>query len=185
MVTLASLWLPILVAAVLVFLASFILHMVLPFHRTDLRPVASEDGVMDALRPFNIAPGNYALPCPRPPQTHQSPEFVAKRTKGPVMLMTVMPPGDVQMGGRLAAWFVFCVVVGIFAAYLTSRALPAGTPYLEVFRFSGTVAFIGYCLAQWETTIWYDRAWTTTAKDTIDGLIYGLLTGGAFGWLWP
>jgi hypothetical protein len=100
-------------------------------------------------------------------------------------MMTVMPTGDMSMGRQLAAWFVFCVVVGVLSAYVTTRALPAGAPYLEVFRFSGTVAFIAYCVAQWENTIWYRRPWTRTAKDTIDGLIYGLLTGGAFGWLWP
>ena len=138
MVTLASLWLPILVAAVLVFFASFLLHMVLPFHRSDYRPVPSEDAVMDAMRAFGIAPGDYMLPCPRPPQHHRAPEFVAKVKKGPVMMMTVMRPGDMAMGGRLAAWFVFCIVVGILSAYVTSRALPAGAPYLEVFRFSGT-----------------------------------------------
>jgi hypothetical protein len=185
MVTLASLWLPILVAAVLVFIASFILHMVLPFHRSDYRPVPSEDAVMDALRPFNVAPGEYVLPCPRGPQAMRSPEFVAKMNKGPVVFMTVRRTGDMAMGGRLAKWFLFCVVIGILSAYVTSRALPAGAPYLEVFRFSGTVAFIGYAIAQWENTIWYDRPWMRTAKETIDGLVYGLLTGGAFGWLWP
>jgi hypothetical protein len=184
MVSLASLWLPILVAAVLVFFASSLLHMVLPFHRSDYRPVPSEDAVMDAVRPFNVPPGDYMVPCPSGPQW-RSPEFMAKLKKGPVMMMTVMRPGDTAMGGRLAAWFVFCVIVGILAAYVTSRALPAGAPYLEVFRFAGTVAFIAYCVAQWENTIWYSRPWTRTAKDTIDGLIYGMLTGGAFGWLWP
>ena len=90
-----------------------------------------------------------------------------------------------RIGGRLAAWFAFCIFVGVLSAYLTSRALPAGAPYLEVFRFAGTVAFVGYALALWENTIWFSRAWTTTLKSTVDGLVYGLLTGGAFGWLWP
>ena len=185
MVSIASLWLPILVAAVLVFFASFILHMVLPFHRSDYRPVPSEDAVMDALRPFNVAPGDYMVPCPRGPQALRSPDFIAKINKGPVLMMTVRPSGMTGMSRQLATWFVFCVIVGILSAYVTSRALPAGAPYLEVFRFSGTVAFIGYCVAQWENTIWYSRPWRRTAKETVDGLIYGLLTGGAFGWLWP
>lgn len=185
MVSIVSLWLPILVAAVLVFVASFVLHMLLPFHRSDYRPVPSEDAVMDALRPFSVAPGDYMVPCPGGPQAHRSPDFIAKLKKGPVVFMTVLPPGGTGMGGRLVNWFVFCVIVGVLAAYVTSRALSAGAPYLEVFRFAGTVAFIAYAVAQWENTIWYNRAWTRTAKDTIDGLIYGMLTGGAFGWLWP
>jgi len=185
MVDLVALWLPILLSAVLVFLASSLIHMVLPFHRSDYGKVPSEDAVMDALRPFGIPPGDYLVPCPHSPAGARAPDFVAKMKKGPVILMTVMQAGEMRMGGRLAAWFVFCVIVGVFSAYLTSRALPAGAPYLEVFRFAGTVAFIGYAMALWENTIWYSRAWTTTLKSTIDGLVYALLTGGVFGWLWP
>ena len=184
MVDLVALWLPILVSAILVFLASSLVHMVLPFHRSDYGKVPSEDAVMDALRPFNIVPGDYLVPCPGSPAA-RTPEYVAKMKKGPVILMTVMQAGEMRMGGRLAAWFVFCIIVGIFSAYLTSRALPAGAPYMEVFRFAGTVAFVGYAVALWENTIWYSRAWTTTLKSTVDGLVYALLTGGAFGWLWP
>jgi len=185
MVSLAALWLPILLAAILVFLASSLIHMVLPYHRTDYGKVASEDTVMDALRPFGMAPGDYMVPCASSPAAAQAPDFVAKLKRGPVLIMTVFPSGPMAMGSSLAWWFVFCVVVGVFAGYLTSRALPAGAPYLEVFRFAGTIAFAGYALALWENTIWYKRAWTTTLKSSIDGLIYALLTGGAFGWLWP
>ena len=185
MVSLSALWLPILLAAVLVFLASSLIHMVLPYHRTDYGKVGSEDQVMDALRPFSIAPGDYMVPCPTSPSGAQAPEFVAKVKRGPVIIMTVFPSGQMSMVGNLVWWFVFCLVVGVFAGYLTSRALPAGAPYREVFRFTGTVAFVGYALALWENTIWYKRAWTTTLKSNIDGLIYALLTGGVFGWLWP
>ena len=185
MVTLASLWLPMLVSSVLVFFASYLIHTVLGYHRTDWRKVPNEDAAMDALRPFNLPPGDYHMPSPTSPAAMRDPAFLAKMKKGPVVLMTVVPAGDVGMGARLAWWFVFCLIVGLFAAYITSRALPAGTPYMEVFRFASTVAFIGYTLAQWPNTIWYNRSWQTSLKNTIDGLVYGLLTGGAFGWLWP
>jgi hypothetical protein len=77
------------------------------------------------------------------------------------------------------------VVVEIFAAYIAGRALSAGAPYLHVFRFAGATAFVGYSLALWQMSIWYRRAWSSTIKATVDGLIYALLTGGVFGWLWP
>lgn len=184
MVSLAALGLPILVAAILVFVASYAIHMVLRYHRTDFRKIAAEDAVMDALRPFNLAPGDYHVPAGSP-ETMQDPAFIARMKKGPVVLMTVLPSDPMQMGSRLAWWFVYCLVVGLFAAYLASRSLPAGAPYMEVFRFTSTVAFVGYVLANWPNTIWYSRAWQTNVKNTIDGLVYGLLTGGAFGWLWP
>ncbi len=185
MVALGALWLPILVSAILVFFASYAIHMVLGYHRTDFRKIPAEDAAMDALRSLNLAPGDYHAPHPDLPGYLRNPEFVAKMKRGPVVMMTVFPPGEVGMGSRLAQWFVFCLVVGLFAAYLTSRALPAGAPYMEVFRFTSTVAFVGYVLANWPNTIWYNRPWQTNLKNTIDGLVYGLLTGGAFGWLWP
>jgi len=184
MVTLASLWLPILLSAILAFVASYVIHMVLRYHRTDYRRVANEDAAMDALRPLNLAPGDYHVPHGSP-ETMRDPAFIAKMKKGPVVLMTVFPSGEVQMGSRLAWWFVFCAVVSLFAAYVASRVLPPGTPYMEVFQITSTVAFVGYVLGNWPNTIWYNRAWQTSFKNTIDGLAYGLLTGGAFGWLWP
>ena len=63
MVSIVSLWLPILLSAVIVFIASSIIHMLLKYHRSDFGRVPSEDEVMDALRPFNIPPGDYVIPC--------------------------------------------------------------------------------------------------------------------------
>ena len=184
MVSLTSLWLPILVSAILVFFASSLIHMVIGYHAADYGRAPSEDGVMDALRGFSIPPGDYMVPSPGK-QGARDPEFVAKHKKGPVLFMTVFPAGDLGMGRQLGMWFVYCMVVGLFAAYLTSRALPAGSAYLEVFRFSATVAFVGYGLALWQHSIWYRRKWATTIRSNIDALIYGLLTGGTFGWMWP
>jgi hypothetical protein len=185
MVPLTSLWMPILLSAVFVFIASSILHMVLPVHKGDYRPLPSEDAVMESLRRFKIPPGDYMVPCGTGPESMKSPAFVEKMKAGPVAVMTVMQPGPPAMGANLAQWFVYCVVVGVFAAYIAGRALPPGTHYLQVFRFAGCTAFIGYSLALWQNSIWYKRAWATTIKSTIDGLIYGLLTAGTFGWLWP
>ena len=64
MVSLTQLWLPIGLAAVLVFVASSIMHMVLPYHKGDFAAVPREDDVMRALRSFSIPPGDYMLPRP-------------------------------------------------------------------------------------------------------------------------
>ncbi len=180
-----SLWLPIALSAVIVFVVSSILHMVLPFHRNDLRKVAKEDEVMAALRPFQIPPGDYGLPCAASMESMRDPAFLEKMKAGPVVLMTVVPPGPPSMASRLLLWFVYSIVVGIFSAYIAGRALPPGAHYLQVFRFAGCTAFIGYSLALAQSSIWYSRSWVTTIKSMIDGLLYGLLTAGTFGWLWP
>ncbi len=185
MVPVLSLWLPILLSAVIVFLVSSLIHMVLGYHRTDFRKVPSEDQVMDALRGFGIPPGDYVIPCAGSSKEMGSPEFIEKTTKGPVAFMTVIPSGPPAMGKSLVQWFIYCVVVGLFAAYIGGRAVGPGADYLAVFRFTGCTAFVGYALALWQNSIWYRRAWSTTLKSTFDGLVYGLLTAGTFGWLWP
>ena len=185
MVPMTSLLIPILVAAVLVFVVSSIIHMMLKYHKNDFGQVPSEDAVMDALRPFNIPPGDYVVPCPGSSQAMKSPEFQEKMNKGPVAFMTVMPNGQVSMNSSLVQWFVYCILVGLFAAYITGRSLGPGADYLPVFRFAGTTAFAGYALALLQNSIWYKRAWSATLKSVFDGLLYALVTAGVFGWLWP
>jgi hypothetical protein len=185
MVSVTSLWAPILLSAVIVFVASSILHMVLPFHRKDYRKLPDEDGVMEALRRFAIPPGDYLMPNGGSPGAMKDPAFIDKLNKGPMAMMTVMPSGMPAMGPTFAQWFAYCVVISIFAGYMAGAALPPDAPYLEVFRFAGTVAFIGYSAALWQSSIWFKKSWATTLRATIDGLVYGLLTAGTFGWLWP
>lgn len=185
MTNLASFWLPILLSALAVFIASSIIHMALPWHRGDYGQVPQETQVMDSLRPFAIAPGDYMLPRAGSMAQMKTPEFQDKLKKGPVMIWTVMSNGPFSMNRSLALWFAYCAVVGLFAAYVACGTLPAGAPYLKVFRITGTVAFVGYTLALWQMSIWYHRSWATTIKATIDGLIYAALTAGVFGWLWP
>ncbi|MBZ5534737.1 MAG: hypothetical protein LAO31_02185 [Acidobacteriia bacterium] len=185
MVELISLWMPIVLSAVIVFVASSIIHMVLPFHRGDLRSVPKEDEVMEALRRFNIQPGDYAVPCAGSMEGMKKPEFIEKMKAGPVLFMTVVPSGPPSIGASLVLWFLYSIVVSVFAGYISGRALPVGANYLAVFRFAGCTAFIGYSLALLQNPIWYKRNWGTTAKSMIDGLVYGLLTAGTFGWLWP
>ena len=140
---------------------------------------------MDSLRPLAIPPGDYLIPCAGSMEVRNSPGFNEKLKKGPVLVMTVWPNGPASMGRNMLLWFLYSLVVSIFAAYIAGRALPPGAYYLQVFRFAGATAFIGYSLALWQMTIWWGRSWKITIKATIDGLLYGLLTAGVFGWLWP
>jgi len=185
MTALSTLLVPIILSAVIVFVASSIIHMALPWHKSDYPKVPNEERVRDALRPLAIPPGDYMIPRASSMQDMKSPEFIAKMNEGPVMVVTVMPNGPWTMGKNLAQWFVYSVVVGVFAAYIAGTALPPGAPYPRVFQLVGVTSFIGYALALWQLSIWYRRDWMTTIKSNVDGLIYGLLTAGTFGWLWP
>ncbi|MBZ5522032.1 MAG: hypothetical protein LAP21_07295 [Acidobacteriia bacterium] len=180
-----ALWLPILLSAVIVFVASSIIHMALPFwHKSDYPKMPGEDKFMDAVRPLSIPPGDYMVPRGESMAEMKTPEFAEKMKKGPVAIMTVLPSGEWSMGRNLMLWFLYCLVTSFFAAYIAVHALQPGTHYLRVFQLVGATAFMGYSLALWQMSIWYRRAWATTIKATIDGLVYAMLTAGTFGWLW-
>src|SRR5689334_9981899 len=137
MVSVMSLWMPIVVSAVIVFVVSSIIHMATPWHKGDFKKIPNEDGVLGAMRPFNIPPGDYMAPRPASMQDMGSAEFKAKREKGPILIMTILPNGPVSMGANLAGWFLFSVVVSFFTAYVAGVALPKGADYLKVFQIVG------------------------------------------------
>jgi hypothetical protein len=185
-IPITSLWLPILVAGVVVFVLSSIIHMFLPYHRNDFSKLPDEQGVLDALAPRAIPPGDYVMPHAAGMEAMKSGEYRAKVDRGPVGFLTVIPPGTVfGMAPQLGQWFAFTLLVGIVSGYLAGRVLAPGADYLEVFRIVGTVAFASYSMALMQRSIWYGQRWATTLKSMFDGLIYAALTGGVFGWLWP
>ena len=186
MVTLPSLWLPILLSGVFVFVGSSVIHMFLSYHKNDFRELPDEDAAMNALRPLSIPPGDYVMPYAGGSEHLKSDAFKAKVEKGPVAVMTVYAPGDFfNMGPQLAKWFAYCVLVGATTAYVAKLALAPGAEYMEVFRLTGTVAFLCYAMALPQRSIWYKQNWSSTLKSMFDGFLYGLLTAGAFGTFWP
>jgi hypothetical protein len=185
MVPILSLWLPILLSAVIVFIVSSLFHMVLGHHANDYRKLPNEDATAETLRKLNLPPGQYSYPRAESTKDMKSPEFQEKVKKGPGLMLTIWPGGSISMGTSLLQWFAYLLVVGVFAAYVAGRALGPGTHYLAVFRFAGVTAFTCHVLAGWQESIWFKRSWSMTLKNTFDGLIYALLTAGTFGWLWP
>ncbi|MEN8376662.1 MAG: hypothetical protein ABFS34_14550 [Gemmatimonadota bacterium] len=185
MVTISQLWLPIVLSAVAVFVASSVIHMALPWHAGDFDRLDSEDDVMSGLRGAGVTPGSYVIPHARSGAERKTDEFQHKLTIGPVGFLAVVPSGEQNMGKSLTQWFVFCLVVSVFAAYLASRAVSPGADYLAAFRFAGTAAFLCYAVALWQDSIFFARKWRASLTLTLDGLIYAGLTAGMFGWLWP
>lgn len=182
---LAALWAPILLSAVFVFVVSSLIHMVLKYHANDFKQMPDQDAIQAALRPFNIPRGDYVLPRAGSMKAMQAPDFVEKLNKGPVAVMTVLKNGPMNMGQSLGLWFLYSVLVSAFCAYIAWHAVPPGGTYGSVFRFAGTSAFMGYSLALLQSAIWYGRSWSTVLTTVFDGLLYALVTGGTFGWLWP
>lgn len=184
MAFLSALWLPILLSAVIVFVASSIMHTLLKYHQSDYHQLPDEDKIRATLRSANLSRGLYIFPyC-----THKemkSPAVMEKYRQGPVGFMTILPNAPPAMPKLLVQWFIYCLLIGFFVAYLAAHTVPVGAHYLVVFRVVGTAAFLAYGWGHLSDAIWKGQTWSATIKEVIDGLIYALLTAGTFGWLWP
>lgn len=184
MATLMILWLPILLSAVIVFVASSIIHMLLPYHRSDYKQLPDEDKVRATLRAGNLQRGLYVFPfCSH--KDMKSPAMMEKYKEGPVGFLTIVPNGPPAMAKFLVQWFVFCLVVGYFVGNVTLHSVPLGAHYRIVFRMAAVAGFMAYGLGNFVNAIWKGQTWTATIKEIFDGLVYALLTAGTFGWLWP
>ena len=182
---LAALWLPILLSAVFVFIASSVIHMTPLWHKSEYPALPNEEAARKALGSLNVPPGDYMVPRCDSMKAANTPEFKKKLTEGPRWVVTVLPNGEFAMGGSLLQWFLFTILVAVFAASVSGHALPPGSHYHDVFRFIGATTFMGYAFGQIPQSIWFKRRWSTTFKHVLDGLIYAGVTAGTFGWLWP
>jgi hypothetical protein len=184
MVSLTALWLPILLSAVIVFVASSIMHMLLPYHRSDYRKLPEEDKLLAALRAAGLARGLYLFPF----GTHKdmkSPAMLEKYKQGPVGMITVFPGGPPAMPKFLGLWFAYCLIIGFVVAFLAASTVRFGAPYRAVFHVVGLAAFLAYGVGLLSNGIWKGQPWSVVFKEVIDGLVYAVLTAGTFGWLWP
>jgi hypothetical protein len=185
MVAVSALWLPILLSAVVVFIASSIMHTVLTYHRSDCHQLPEEDKLLAALRAAGLQRGLYMFPYCANPKEMKSPAMAEKYKQGPVGMLTVFPTGLPVLPKFLGMWFAFCLILSLFVACLTGRTVAPGAPLLAAFQLAATAAFLLYGLAQLANSIWKGQPWPVTLKEVLDGLIYALLTGATFGCLWP
>lgn len=183
MVTLVSLWLPIVLSAVGVFILSFLVWNVMPWHRRDFAGVPKEEQAREALR--DLPPGQYNLPHVADRSELAKAEVQEKFREGPVAFLVVLPKGLPNLPKSLAIWFVFSLAVSTVTAYVAGRTLAPGADYLEVFRITGTVAWLAYAWSYVQEGVWFGRPWSFVGKMLFDGLLYALVTAGFFGWLWP
>jgi hypothetical protein len=181
----AVLWLPIVLSAILVFVLSAIIHMVLKYHNSDYHRLPNEDAVRAAIRSGNPEPRQYVFPHAGDMKEMETPEMKQKYVEGPLGVLYLRQPGPFTMTPALTQWFLFCLIVSVFVGYVAAHAIPPTAEYLEVFRIVGAVGFLASGAGQVPASIWMGKPWVITAKEAFDGLLYGLVTAGTFGWLWP
>lgn len=180
-----SLWLPVLVAAAAVWVASAIVWMALPHHKKDFSKLPSEDGVADALRKLALKPGQYMLPYMPDMKDCKSPAAVKRFEDGPIALLRVQKNGVPTMGASLTLYFLYCLLVSFVTAYVARHTLTYGATFQDVFRLTGTIAVASYTMAVIPESIWMWRPWSATIKSVCDSIAYGVMTGLIFAWLWP
>jgi len=179
-----ALWLPIVLSAVIVFIASSILHMVLPYHKSDYQKLPDEDKLLPVLRAAGLKRGLYVFPfCTQ--KEMKSPEMIEKYKQGPVGMMTILHNGPPAMPKFLGLWFAYCLVVSLIVADLAAHAVFPFETQRHIFRVVGVPAFLAYGLGNIVNSIWKGQTWSMTIKEVIDGLIYAALTAATFAWLWP
>jgi hypothetical protein len=179
-----SLLLPVALSGVAAFVLSLMIHMT-PWHRGDYVRLPDEDGVMSALRPFNIPPNDYMMPHPGSGEYMKSPEYDAKQNAGPVMVLTVMPSGPWQLGKIMGQWLAFCLVIAAIVACVVGTIVPPGGNPHAVLRYVAVITFLTHGMGAAPLSIWYQRKWSTVFRTAFDSLLYALATGAIFMWLWP
>jgi hypothetical protein len=185
MTFLAQLWMPILVSAVLVFIASSLIHMVFKWHNAEYRKLANEDAVRAAVRAGNPAPGQYVVPHCADMKDMGTPEMQQKFIDGPIAFMTVRPSGKPSMGAPLAQWFAFAVLISVIVAYVAFKTLPPGPSFYQVCRVVGAMALLAYGAGSVLQGIWFGKPWSSVAKDLLDAVIYAVIMALTFAYLWP
>jgi len=180
-----SLWIPVLVSAVVVFIGSSILHMALNYHKSDYKPFPNEEAVRATLAKGALVPGIYMTPHCGDMKGMKDPAMQEKFAKGPVAVLTVLPSGMPNMGKHLGLWFGFTVLVSFVSAYVARHTLHPGADPMEVMRITGSVSFMAYGLSRLSDSVWKGQPWGVTARFVLDGAIYAVLTGLTFRMLWP
>jgi hypothetical protein len=180
-----ALWMPVVLSSVAVFIASCLMHMLLPIHRNDFRGLPNEDKVLASLRSLGVGPGAYMFPHCNSMKEMGSPEMKAKIAQGPVGTIVLRGSDGIAIGKSMLQWFVFTLVVSALVGAAAWSVLRPGADIHAVFHLALLTSFLGYGFTNVTDSIWKGIAWSVTIKFLVDGLIYGLATAAVFAWLWP
>ncbi len=185
MLEVEALWVPLLVSAAAVFVASALAWTVMPHHRPDFAPADDEDALMDAIRKCAPKPGMYYFPYADHKSEHTK-EYRQKVEAGPVGIIRVRDPKSaLNMPGAMIKSFVYNLVVATLVAYVAGGALGPNAAFWDVFGTVGPVTFLAYALCSVHESIWMGLPRSAAIKQGIDGFAYALITAGVFAWLWP
>ena len=181
----ASLILPVLLSAALAWIAAALIWTVLPWHKKDFAPLPDEAGTLANLAAQDLAAGQYMFPYADTPAAMKEERVSKAFEEGTAGFITVLPRGIPNMGRNMALSAILNVLVASLVACVACLTLAPGADYMTVFRVTAVATWLAYGTGTVYDAIWFGRPWSGVFKGFGDALIYALLTGGAFGWLWP
>ncbi len=179
------LWLPVLITAVAVFIASSLIHMVFKWHNSDYKKLSNEDAVRDAIRAGSPSPGQYVVPYCADMKDMQNEAMQQKYIAGPIGMLTLRKNGPPSIGGSLIQWFVYVLVVAAIAGAMAMRVFGVGGNAHGAGHLVGLVSFLTFTGGSVQMGIWMGKPWGSVIKDVLDGLIYATIGCLVFTWLWP
>lgn len=184
-VAITDLWMAILLAGILCWVASSLIHMLIKYHNADYKGLKNEDDVAAVLRASSAVPALYTLPYCTDMKAMGEDPMQAKFAAGPVAIITIMPNGMPAMGKLLVQQVLFFLVGATLIAYLASMSIVSGAGYMVVFQHVFVASFLTFGWAQIPFSIWMGQPWSNCLRYLIDALIYAVATAGTFAWLWP
>lgn len=180
---LLQLWLPILLATVVLFFASFLAWVVLPHHKPDVRRWPDEDALLEFIRNSGAEAGEYLFPLID--EKHMKEEWAQQRyAAGPWGVINVWSQQP-NMALNMVKTVLFFLVVTVLVGYVGASALPAGAGFGQVFQVVGTTAILAHTAGGVCREIWFTRPARAKLMDCFDGLAFGIITGVIFALLWP
>lgn len=177
------LWLPILLSAAAVWVASAVVWMALPHHKGDWKAMPDEGKFFSALESLNLPPGNYGFPDCKSKEKRNSPEVKARWEAGQVGLLSVW--GKVSMARNMVVTFIVYLAISLFVAYIAQLAVKPGAGFKEVFQVAGAAGVLGYAFGHIPGSVWFGAYPRAILMCVIDGIAYGLITGAIFAAMWP
>ena len=185
MAFLAALWLPILASAAAVWFTSALFWMAVGHHNKDYGHLADEAGFIAEMKKRNIAPGNYAFPNCADHSRMKDPAIQELMKSGPMGFITFLRT-PMSMGRNMISSFLVYLAISIAIAYLGWSTLPhTGLDMRHGFKVLITAGILGYSFAHVPNGIWFGQSTRAMVLCVLDGIVYGLVTGVIFCFLWP
>jgi mannitol-specific phosphotransferase system IIBC component len=175
-----ALWLPILVSAVVLFIASSIAWTVLTHHFHDHNKLPNEEEFMAQVRSMELPNATYIFPLYLSHKDAQNPDNVKRYNDGPrgVIMLWDVP----NIGRNLGLTFLYFFIIATVTAYIGWASMGPGVGFLKAFQVIGAIGVLVFASSGQLNAIWFPRR---TLNDFLDGVVFGVLMGLVFGLLWP